>query len=83
VLRAILVLTLLVAAGAPARAQSDEQLEKWCHDDNATDDQTVQGCSAVITSGRESGEKLARVFYDRGLAWLNQEQLARAIEDFD
>jgi len=82
-LKAVPVLALLATMGAAAQAQSYEQLERWCHDDNATDDQTIQGCSAVITSGRESGEKLARVFYDRGLAWLNKEQLGRAIEDFD
>ena len=82
-LKAVPVLALLATMGAAVQAQSYEQLERWCHDDNATDDQTIQGCSAVITSGRESGEKLARVFYDRGLAWLNKEQLGRAIEDFD
>jgi tetratricopeptide (TPR) repeat protein len=68
---------------AAAQAQSYEQLETWCHDDNATDDQTIQGCSAVITSGRESGEKLSRVYYDRGLALLNKNRLGPAIEDFD
>jgi len=83
VLRAVLVGSLLATMCAPAQAQSYEQLETWCHDDNATDDQTIQGCSAVITSGRESGEKLSRVYYDRGLALLNKNRLAPAIEDFD
>src|SRR5260370_37932 len=83
VLRAILVVTLLATMCAQAQAQSYEQLEKWCHDDKATDDQTIQGCSAVIASGRESGEKLSRVYYDRGLAFLDKNQLAPAIEDFD
>src|SRR5713101_3086141 len=83
VLRAILVVTLLATMCAQAQAQSCEQLEKWCHDDKATDDQTIQGCSAVIASGRESGEKLSRVYYDRGLAFLDKNQLDPAIEDFD
>src|ERR1700730_4328359 len=68
---------------AQAQPQSYEQLEKWCHDDKATDDQTIQGCSAVIASGRESGEKLSRVYYDRGLGFLDKNQLDPAIEDFD
>lgn len=82
-LKAVPVLALLATMGAAAQAQSYEQLEKWCHDDKATDDQTIQGCSAVIASGRESGEKLSRVYYDRGLALLDKNQLDPAIEDFD
>ena len=83
VLRTLLVVTLMATTGPPTQAQGYEQLEKWCHDDNATDDQTIQGCSAVISSGRESGEKLSRVYYDRGTALFNKDQLDPAIEDFD
>ena len=82
-LKAVPVLALLATMGAAAQAQSYEQLERWCHDDNATDDQTIQGCSAVITSGRATGKDLFKAFYDRGLSFLNTNQFDRAIEDFD
>jgi len=82
VLQTILVLTLLATMCASAQAQSYKQLEKWCYGDDATDDQTIQGCSAVITSGRETGKNLCRVFYNRGLALLNKSQVGPAIEDF-
>ena len=81
-LKAVPVLALLATMGAAAQAQSYEQLERWCHDDNATDDQTIQGCSAVITSGRATGKDLFKAFYDRGLSFLNTNQFDRAIEDF-
>ena len=79
----ILIVTFLATMCASAQAQNDQQLEKWCHDENATDDQTIQGCSAVITSGRETGKKRAGLFYNRGLALLNKSQFGPAIEDFD
>ena len=81
-LQALLVVTLLATMCASAQAQGYDQLEKWCYGDDATDDQTIQGCSAVITSGRATGKRLFRAFYDRGLAFLNTNQFDRAIEDF-
>ena len=45
-------------------------------------DLIIQGCSAIIASGRESQENLWRAYYNRGLAYsdLGDE---RAIGDFD
>jgi hypothetical protein len=60
-LRPILVLTLMATVCA-AQAQSPDQFDEWRYADNATDDQTVQGCSAIITSGRETGENRVRAF---------------------
>ena len=45
-----LVLAMLAIA-APARAQDADELWNWCFG-NATDDQTIKGCDAVIGTKR-------------------------------
>src|SRR4051812_7421179 len=65
-----------------AQAQSFDQLSKWCYYD-ATDDQRIQGCNAVVASKRVTGADLAAAFYNRGLAYDNKGQYDRAIEDYD
>jgi hypothetical protein len=45
------------------------QQPNWCDDAKATDDQTIDGCTADIRSGHFSGERLATKFYNRGFAY--------------
>lgn len=73
---------LLVLAGAlPAAAQCEAQFQAWCFD-RATDEQVIEGCSAVIAAGRESAEKLAQAYYNRASAYLMGGDNKRAINDY-
>jgi len=73
---------LLLAAAAPAEAQTYRQLSQWCFG-QATDAETIKGCDAVIRWARESTRDAAAAFYNRGHAYRNQGELERAIEDYD
>ncbi|MBI2713815.1 MAG: tetratricopeptide repeat protein [Rhizobiales bacterium] len=75
---AIALMAVTGFAGAAAAQQS-----KWCDDPNATDDQTISGCTADIQSGRFSGKNLAVKFSNRGLAYNDKGQTDRAIQDYD
>ncbi len=43
----------------------------------------VSGCTAVIVSGQHSGTDLAWAYYNRGIAYYDLGEFARAIEDYD
>lgn len=75
-------IVLLLASGVPTAAQSYDQLSKWCYGD-ATDDQIIQGCDAVIKSGKGSSADQANAFYNRGRAYSRKGQFDRAIQDYD
>jgi tetratricopeptide (TPR) repeat protein len=81
VVAAVLVATGLLHAPT-ATAQTYDQLTKWCYGD-ATDDQSIQGCNAVIQSGKETKNDLAAAFNNRGLAYDNKKEYDRAIQDYD
>lgn len=82
-IRTILTATLIMLAGASmAQAQTYDQLSAWCYGD-ATDDQTIQGCDAVIASGRVKGDDLAAAYGARGYAYNRKGDYARAIADHD
>lgn len=80
-MRTILI-ALLVAAAAPAEAQSYVRLTQWCFG-QSTDEDTIQGCDAVIRWARESPRDTAAAFYNRGIAYRNLGKLDRAIDDYD
>src|SRR5262249_30938086 len=64
---AIFVVVCTLAVGAITRvvAQTDQQMN-WClGKDGATPDLQIAGCTAVIQSGKYSGEKLAFAFSNR------------------
>jgi tetratricopeptide (TPR) repeat protein len=46
-------------------------------------DTMIDGCTAVIQSGREPPEKLATAFDNRGLAYKNKGQYERALQDYE
>ncbi len=81
-MRAILLAAVLTIAlpGAVA-AQTLAQQWAWCRGDDP--ERLIRGCSAVIRSGREPPDVLARAFAHRGRAWSDQGQFDRAIRDFD
>ncbi len=77
------ILTVVVTAllgAATARAQSYDQLSAWCYGDS-TDDQTIQGCDAVISSGRAQGKELAAAYGARAYAYNRKGDYARAMTD--
>ena len=49
---------------------------------DATDDRTIQGCDAVIATGRGSQKQRAGAFYNRGVAHRNKGQLDLALQDY-
>jgi tetratricopeptide (TPR) repeat protein len=69
-------------AGAAA-AQSRATIDQWCVDFDATDAQTIAGCTADIDSGRYDAMNLAVAFKNRGLAYDHMGQFDRAIADYD
>ena len=64
-----------------AIAQTQQQRD-WCYDDKATDAQTIDGCTALITVGNLRGRDLAIVLYDRGLSYENTNKNLEAMADF-
>jgi tetratricopeptide (TPR) repeat protein len=69
------------APALPAGAQSDQQVQ-WCNgDDQATPDQMIRGCTALIRSGEYSGSDLAMIFTNRGSAYDDKRDEDRAIAD--
>lgn len=81
-IRTILTVALIALAGATARAQTYDQLSAWCYGES-TDDQTIQGCDAVIASGRVQGKDLATAYGSRAYAYNRKGDYARAILDHD
>ena len=81
-MRGSILIGLLLAAVAPAQAQNYRQFSQWCFGE-ATNAETIQGCDAVIRWARESTRDAAAAFYNRGIAYRNQGQFDRAIDDYD
>lgn len=76
----ILAGLLLVDTSALAQTAQERQ---WCDsDDEATINQRIDGCSAIIKAGRERGEKLAEAFTNRGVAYRLKGEYDRAIQDY-
>ncbi len=78
---ALIALATISAAGA-ARAQSAQE-RTWCYDPNATDDQTVVGCNAMLESNNLSADDRAHAYADRGFAYDNQGFYDQAIGDLN
>jgi tetratricopeptide (TPR) repeat protein len=81
-MRTILLAAFLTSAVlGTAAAQTLDQQWAWCRDDFS--ERLIRACTAVIRSGRQSPENLARAFFNRGRALADQGQFDRAIPDFD
>lgn len=75
------VLAAIAAGSSGASAYTDDQ-RKWCYAPEATDAQTIEGCTALAQSGQFSGRDLAIILYDRGLSYENTKQYNLAMADF-
>jgi tetratricopeptide (TPR) repeat protein len=72
----------LAAVTGLANAQLAPQWETCTGNPGIDWDQQITSCTALIQSGNESTENLAIAFYNRGLAYENKEDYARAIADY-
>ena len=80
--RRIAVIAAMAAVmGSSGASAQTEQQRKWCYDVNATDPQTIEGCSALVQSGQFRGRDLAIVLYNRGLSYENTQQYNLAMAD--
>ena len=68
---------------APVAAQSDQNA-RWCRgEDNATLEQTIGGCAAVIERRTDTPQQIALAHSLRGGAFYYKGDLPRAIADYD
>src|SRR6267143_786934 len=77
------ILTGVSLAGASALAQTPQE-RGWCESEDAvTVDQRIDGCSAVIRTARDKGDKLAEAFNNRGVGYRLKGDYDRAIADYN
>jgi len=78
--RTLLCATLVALSfAAPLRAQTQQQID-WCSSPTATDAQTIEGCLAMIQSGRYSGKSLSSVYDDLGFAYEDLKDYEKALQ---
>ncbi len=80
----LLTLVALTGAALPSagQAQTKQQID-WCYSPTATDDQTLEGCTAMIQSGQYTGVELSHAYDNRGVGYNGKGQYDSAIPDFD
>jgi lipoprotein NlpI len=81
----ICLAAMLSFAPWPASAQQspDWQLCNASDDDEVSLDRQIGGCTAVIESGKEPQINLAVAFYNRGVAYDDKNEHARALADYE
>jgi tetratricopeptide (TPR) repeat protein len=72
-----LTLLLLLAPAAPASANDYESCVKQ------SGDAAITACSAAISSGQFTGNRLADLYNARGVEWRLKDNYERAIADYD
>ncbi len=81
--------TLVACAAALSACGSSAARAQNANDDRAncseggSPELVITACGAVIASGNETSENLARAFNNRGLAYARLSDLPRAISEFD
>ena len=79
-----LTLVLTAAISPPAAEAQTKQQIRWCeHKDGVTADLPIGSCTALIRSGRFSGNNLAVIFDNRGNAYTLKHDYNRAIADYN
>lgn len=71
---------LMHIAGFSGAAVAQTLRQQCSSPDPAT---SISACTAIISSGQETQENLARAFNQRGVAYFRMRQYRRAIEDYD
>jgi tetratricopeptide (TPR) repeat protein len=80
---AALIVTAILPV-PPVLAQTQQQLHRCLNNIEAFSlGLRIDGCTALIQSGRLAGENLSLAYYNRGIAYFKKSQYDRAITDFD
>ncbi|MDB5698830.1 MAG: hypothetical protein JWN69_1634 [Alphaproteobacteria bacterium] len=79
----LIVLVTAVVSTAAFGQSRDQQVAYCMGSDPAQLSLKIRGCTALITSGQESNENLAVEFNNRGNAYDDQNDYARAIADYN
>lgn len=80
-MRRLPIVLILALIALPALAQTPEQRAAWCASPTATDDQTIEGCTLLIQSGREAPGNLWADYDNRAFAYVNKGLFDQAIAD--
>jgi tetratricopeptide (TPR) repeat protein len=78
----VLASALSAGAAAEASAQDYDQFFKRCYTESLPD-HVIVSCSAVVSRGLADKEDLATAYKNRGNAYDDKGEYARAIEDYD
>lgn len=63
--------------------QNYGQLRGLCNSNASSDDQTIEGCSGLISAVRPPTGDLTKAFYNRGIAYNNKGDNDKALQDYD
>ena len=77
-----LVMTLFVA-GQIANQAAAEPMEIRCGNTDVSIPERIAGCTAIIDGGRNLGRELSQAYAQRGLAYTQTRDLARAGQDVE
>jgi tetratricopeptide (TPR) repeat protein len=75
------VLAIMALAMATFAQMAKAEDFSACYDSD--NDVGIRGCTAIIDHNTASQSELAKVYYNRGVAYDNKEQHDRAIKDYD
>ena len=81
-----LVIALMVAScfqGAPTFAQTPQDWALCIGQDVSTPDLPIEGCTAIIKTGRQVLRRLASAYNNRGVAYRVKANYGEAIDDFN
>ena len=72
-----------VTCAPPAQAQTKQQIDACELKNSPTNEQQIDGCTAMIQSNWYSGQSLAAAFYNRANAYSRKGEFDRSIRDYD
>jgi tetratricopeptide (TPR) repeat protein len=79
----LLLLGGVVAAQRPAQGQKFKNIELCNRVDRDSPDIRINGCTALIDSGKETPKVVVIAYNNRGNAYIAKGEYDRAIQDFD
>jgi len=83
VIAGVITLAAIIGFAVLAPRQQSQDWIRCVNKEKASPDLQIGGCTTVIQSDKESKNNLAIAFTNRGVAYRNKGQYARAIQDYD
>ena len=80
--RTLLAASCLLPVATSSLSEEGSQEWNWCHRSESVD-LTINGCTALIQSGRYTRDDLVRAFLARGIAYHERGDTVRAFQDFN